>query len=249
MATTSIADLDLGSEETTDTITPNSSGRAVSTYTGESTPDVQGEITPSDLRLPRINLGQKTGDIGDQFSYGGIVLAKEVQLAEVGVHIPDVTVLKVRKLYQEKLPFEANRAEPPRTFETAKEVIESNMSLNYGDEGYCERIAHLLLLIPAPEGVDEDELDQFFYHSFEGRRYCPALFTAAGTQFTEIGKSVLTAANRPDCTEPTGSIRVAKWDLYTVEKKGRGNRWWTLKADRTGNNSAEFIDFSRSVSS
>jgi hypothetical protein len=246
MATTSIADLDLEKEEASESITPASS-RAVGTYAGEATPDVQGEITAADLRLPRLNIGQKVGDLGDQFSYGGVILAKEAELVAVGVPLHDITVLKIRKQYQEKLKFDGDRTEAPRTFETAKEVIEAGLSINFGDEGYCERIAHMLLLVPEVEGLDEDVMDSFFYHSFNGKRYCQTLFTAAGTQFTESGKSILTAASKPDCTPPNGSIRVAKWNAWTIEKKGRGNKWWVLKVDRVGNNSPEFIEFTKTI--
>lgn len=244
MATTNVADLNLDADESAETITPGSS-RAVSTFVGEATPDIQGEITQSDLRLPRLNVGQKMGDLGDQFGNGSIIIAKEFSIAKVNEIVSGVTVAKIRKQYQEKLKFDPTRTAPPVVFNTAKEVQDAGMSVNFGDDGYCERVAHMLLVIPAVDGLEEEELDSFFYHSFEGKRYGAVLYTAASSQFTEAGKTVLTAASKPDCI--THSLRLAKWDISGLGKSGKMGNWWVLKFARTGNNTPAFIEFTKTI--
>lgn len=146
-----------------------------------------------DVRLPRVNLIHKTSgeELIEQFGIGAFTLAKQVLLAKAGKPFA-CTVLRARKNYQQKLPFGSE--ERPNVFNTPEEVIANGGSLNTRDKDsgqFYQPQAHIQLVIPAPEGVSEEDLAHFPYE-FKGVSYALAIWTVSSSAYTSVGKELAT---------------------------------------------------------
>ena len=146
-----------------------------------------------DVRLPRINLVHKTSseDLIEAFGIGAFTLAKEVLLAEAGKPFT-CSVLRARKNYQQKLPFESE--DRPNIFNTAEEVVAAGGSLNTRDKdsgNFYQPQAHIQLVVAAPEGASEEALAHFPYE-FKGVNYAMAIWTVSSSAYTSAGKELAT---------------------------------------------------------
>jgi hypothetical protein len=152
--------------------------------------DLVGEILQTDIKLPRVNLVQKTSALNGEFKAGDLVFEKQVLLAHEGETF-NFTPIMVQKQYQEDLEF--GTEDMPRVYNSAAEVRENGGSLTYGDDNYFKEIAHVQLLIEAPaKKLKEHEADMFLIE-FKGKHYAMAMMTVAGSAFNSLGKALMTA--------------------------------------------------------
>ncbi len=249
MSTKSIADLNLDDEEENPRITPETGAKATRTLSTNvaSGSDVQGEINSDDLRLPRVNLVQRQSNesLVDSFDFGDIVLNKTVQLAPINTALDGVIIAKIKKQYQEKLPWDPSRAVAPRIYNTAGEIRDAGGSTVFGDDHFFEKIAHMLLIIPAPTHISGEDLEELFYYEFEGQKYTRALFTAGGTGFNLSARDVFTTLSTPSVV--TKGIRFCKWQMKSIKQANPKNSWFGLSLKRSGSNSDEMIEWTKSV--
>lgn len=155
-----------------------------------SNPDsgVQGEISQSDLRLPRINIVQKMSELAGTFKFGDVVFEKTVKLGGVDSPVP-FTPLRLRKQYQQDLPFGSEVM--PLIFDRVEEVRAAGGSVVRGTENYYAEIAHIQVAVPAPESTTESELEYFPYH-FEGKDFALAVITVSRTAYGTLAKPIIT---------------------------------------------------------
>lgn len=202
--------------------------RTVSTAVAADTDDMQGEFTASDLRLPRINLANKSGKLGDDFGPGAFVLNKEVRLSD-GKTPLTVIALRIKKQFQENLKFDPDSDARPRTFDTIDEVRANGGTLGYKkDCGEFSDIAHIEFLVKAPEGAEEEVLVHFT-DEIEGSLYCRAVYTAASTAYAGVAKPIITA--RLTHLKATG-LPGGRWEMTSRLTQGKSNSWYSpvLKA-------------------
>lgn len=169
---------------------------------------IEGEVTSSDIRPPRISLVQKISDLSEQYDTGTFVFDKAIQLNPDPLTPINATFLRFRKYYQEKLPFGTEQI--PLRYNTAKEVRENGGSTTFGDANYFAETADILLAIEMPEGIDEDA-EAYFAYQCEGKNYALALYTINSSAFTSLGKKII-----------TDSTRLLKDGLWTGEYKLTG---------------------------
>jgi hypothetical protein len=205
---------------------------------------IDGEITQRDIRLPRINLVQKTGDLGEHFSAGSFVYNKEVLLSSGKEDEPlRLTVLRLRKQYQEKTKFGSD--EQPRVFNTLAEVRNAGGTIEYevAQEDpkikLFEELAHLKVLLEWPEGVDNDHA----IYEFGGKSYALCAWSMKGSAYKSAGKAVITAAQ----THLKAGLHLGSWFLTSINKKWNGNSWHNPVLRTAGKNSPEFAAFAQEL--
>lgn len=198
---------------------------------------VEGELGMEDVRVPRINVVQKVGDLSEVFDFGDVVLDKELKLASMGDPI-SVTVLHMKNQYKESIPYGSDIM--PNVFDTKQEVLENGGNFTYGQDGYYERVAHATLLIEAPEGEEDNPLFSF---TFDGKSYAMVLFTMQRTSFTSMGKEINTAAAH----WAKDGIWKIKWEMSTEKRKAGANTFCVPKLRRSGRHSDEFVAFAEGL--
>ena len=207
-----------------------------------STPaGIEGEITANDIKPPRINLVQKTGKLGDEFTPGAFVYDKSFPITD-GKSAFNATVLRFKKYYQQKLAFGESQ-ESPLKFDTVAEVrANGGQVTQYNGEGYYQEAADILLAIEAPASVDEEHM-AFFPYSTGERSYGLAVYTVTSSGFTSIGKRIITDA--------TLLLREGPWTgqyKFTSEKlTSAQNSWFVPVASFDKKHSVEAASFFRNI--
>lgn len=186
---------------------------------------IYGEVTQEDLRLPRLNLVNKTGDLSNQFTPGSFVIDKEHQITTVekGVAgILKVIPVRVKVEYQEALEY--NPEVRPRVFDTAEEVRKNGGRVTWGrGEGIFSKVGHLELLIEKPEKLSEEAGSSFFY-IFGEKEYARVMYT---TSITAYATSASVLLNDKVQGHLRGKDYIAGY--YTLGAKTASNAkgtWW-----------------------
>ena len=86
----------------------------------------EGEILPSEIRIPTLNVVQGVGDLADSFRSGAIVLNKETQLTDGGTPL-EVTLLRCRKFYVENIPYGSEQR--PAMYDKLQDVLKAGGTL------------------------------------------------------------------------------------------------------------------------
>lgn len=223
-------------QETEAAQSPAVQNTQLSAHTPAATSGLEGDFNSKDIRLPRLNLVQKTSDAVDAGFRPGDILFKSGD-AIIPLHLPtEATVLNLKKVYQEDVPYGSDIK--PRVFDTAAEVRENGGSTEWGAENKFNEMAHIQLLFSAPDDTPEEMLDLFPYE-FEGKSYAVAMITLTKSSYTAAAKPVITAL----MSHLRGKHWHGKWALGSDKKTGGGNSWYvpTLKAN--GRHTPEFIEF------
>ena len=148
-------------------------------------------VDRSDIILPRVNLTQKSGKLGDTFGPGTFVFEKKVVLAKLGEELV-CSVLDIHKFFQEKVNFDGD--EFGRRAGSPEEVAALGGTTNYNRKDempYFVNAADIILVIKAPEEAPEEDKDLFPFEHEDGR-YALAIYTVASTGFTSLAKRILT---------------------------------------------------------
>lgn len=190
MATTSFNKQKDTTVEVTSEIVPVASAAIVPAKSFDEC-GVEGEITPADLKFPRINLVQKIGDLSNNFEPGSIVFDKSTVLCAKNKAL-ELTVLRLKKQYQEVLPYGSE--DHPRIFNTMAEVREAGGTTTRGEGGLLfAEMATIQVAIKKPENCSEDT-EALFCEEFDGDQYALGLWTLAKTAYTSAGKTLITKA-------------------------------------------------------
>jgi len=202
---------------------------------------IDGEITQEDLRVPRINLVQKSGQLCDNFSPGSFLFEKSIVIAKPGSFFT-VVPLRLRKYYQEKLEFGSSN-EMPRRANTAQEVRELGGSTMWGHENYFQDMADIMLAVEAPESLDEDAM-QYFGYSHGGKNYGLAIYTVGSSAYTTFARRLITDTKGV----LKGYLFNGKYELNSEIKKNGSNSWYVPMPKFAGKNSPEECEFFRGLS-
>lgn len=200
---------------------------------------IEGEISRNDIRLPRINLVQKVGELSNIFTPGCFLFNKEVILSNGRAPI-EVTVLRFRKQYQQDIPYGSE--EMPQNYDTAEEVLAAGGSLRWGDPEYYKEIAHVQLAMQKPFDCPV-ELEGLFPHVFEDKNYGVAIWTLTGSAFTSAGKTLITAAY----TLLKAGLHTGKFAVTSEIKKNAKNSWYAPVMKFAGKHSPEAVAFFESI--
>lgn len=211
----------------------------VAALPSEGITGLDGEITSGDIKLPRLNLVQKTSEAVDAGFRPGDILFKSGD-AIIPLALPsEVVVLNLRKQYQEDVPYGSDIK--PRVVDTSAELRALGGSTEWGAENKWNEIAHVQVLFAAPDDTPEDLLELFPYE-FEGKSYARAMMTLAKSSFTKGAKPIITAFS----SHLRGRHWTGKWKLESKKQTGGGNTWYTPSFVANGRVSDEFAEFAKS---
>ncbi len=179
--------------------------------------DLVGEIQGDDLVLPRINLTQKVGELGDQFGPGVIVFQKEQVLWKDGLAPLNMVILHAQKRYQENTEFGSD--EMGQVVDTLDEVKALGGWIDWRDSDSGKREAppwaprlDVICALEAPEGADTS----LFPFQFNGKAYAAAVWTLSKSAFTSAGRTVLTAR----ATFLRDGYRTGVWQVSVAKRQG-----------------------------
>jgi len=200
---------------------------------------LSGDFDASDINLPRINLVAKTSALVDEgFTPGAVVLNKELTLTLKDKPLR-VIVTNMLKQFQEDVAWGSE--ELPKVFSTEEEVYAAGYSLEWGSPNFCRPIAHITMLIQAPEGLDEDALEMFPYESNVGEHYAMAIYTASKSAYKPTAKEIATYA----AFAKGSGIWTTAWS-FTSKLRTEGDVSWFApvmkRAGRLDSGELQFIE-------
>lgn len=201
---------------------------------------LQGEILPSEVRTPILNVAQSVGPLAENFRPGNIVLDKTCLLSP-GANPVEVTLLACRKYYQEKVPYGSETR--PRVCETEAEVTALGGRLQWedGESANFEPVLQITALIRCPEGVDGP-----FPYTYEGADYAVCRWYLRGTGFKAAGRTILTHAAQLAKTQRP--LHEARFELTTKrEKLWNGNAVSVPQLRMAGKHDDGFCSFAESL--
>lgn len=182
--------------------------------------DVQGEVNLSDLRLPRLNLVQRTGDLPDKFAFGEFVLNKTCLIPKPLEFI----ALSIKKQFQEKRPY--GDTERGAVYDTAEELRAAGGVVGFGDYQYSE-LAHIFMLIKKDPSLDTMEdaeaVRDLFMYEIAGELWAPVIYSVGRSAYTSLGKALLTARQ---FTLRKG-LFTGRWSMTSLINKGPKGTWVT----------------------
>ena len=203
---------------------------------------VEGQVDRSDIKLPRVNLVQKAGKLGDDFKAGAVVLAREVLLSD-GSSPVNVIILSIRKQYQESLPYD-EAGPTPKLLDTAEQVLEAGGSLQFGDDNLYKEMATALCLVEAPAGANQDVLDSYFFYEADGKAYCMALWTFAGSAYNHAAKKLITAGTYGHLKD---GYTKGNWAFTTEKRVWNGNTFYVPNPKPAGRTTPEFQEWAHAL--
>jgi hypothetical protein len=192
-----------------------------------------GEFGSDDIKLPRLNLVNKVGDLSNLFTPGAWVLKKEHQLTDVvkgEAGSLKVIAVRLKVEYQESLPYDPNVR--PRVFATAEQVRLNGGRVAYGrGENIFAKVGHIEFLIEKPEKLSEDASSEFFY-LLGDKEYARVLYTASSTAYAETAQ-ILYSDYRVGHLNKTG-LMGGFYLLGAKTKTGDKGSWWVPSLKTAG---------------
>jgi hypothetical protein len=218
-------------KETTAVIKPLKEELAEIT-SAKSVAGIEGEVNNKDIQLPRLNLLQKTSELVDVgFTPNTFVLNKEIPLGKTLIAV----VVRLKKQFQQDLPF--GTGVQPHVCDTLAKVREAGGSTEWGADNHYSEMAHLQLLVKAPDEVPEDRLDAFPYE-VDGGHWAPCMLTVAKTSYKAAAKPVISAAFstlRP-------GLHHGLWTVNAEMKPGPSGSWAVPQFKLTGRTGTEMCE-------
>ena len=200
--------------------------------------EVSGEVSQTDIVIPRLNLCQSVGPLSELFNPGEIVLNKEVVLSD-GTTPVELTVLSLHKQWEEDIPY--GSGERPSVYDTEAEVqAAGGTTIKRGNQKPTHKpIAHAYVLIKAPENVVGD-----FPFEFKGARYALCVWSMRGAAFYSAGRALITAS----AFSLRDGLFNGAWSLTTrKEKFPMGSVYVPVLRSNGRHRDPEFTDFIKSL--
>jgi hypothetical protein len=199
-----------------------------------------------DIKLPRLNLVQKVGKLGDNFQPGSIVFEKSYVLSNgKPEQAIDLTPLLFRKQYQRKTAWgEGDSNEQQEVYNTSEEVRRAGGSLEYGDENYFQEIADITFAVKLPENLEAgDEIFDLFPYKFADSLYAVAMWTVASSSYTALGKRILTDS----AMTLRNGLHTGHYMVCSEIRKNAKNSWYVPRAAFAGRHTPEAAEFFASI--
>ena len=198
--------------------------------------EVSGEIDERDLKVPVLKITHGVGDLSAVFNLGDLIINNTHKIAGRDEFV-NMTVLSIRKYYEENLPYDAN-GPMPQMFNTKAEVVAAGLTTEWinNQPPSINEVGEMTLLLEQREGVDE----VCFSTEFEGKKYAMARFTVRKTQYG-AAKDVFTARamQLSEC-----GLLFGAWTIHTESKPLKsGNRAMIPVLKLTGKHPVEFVEF------
>lgn len=199
--------------------------------------EVSGDISASDIRLPRLQITYGVGGLAEAFAPGDWILDKENLLAHKDEPLR-VVILSAVKYWKEYLSNEAfNAGVRPRSFATDTEVLKNGGTVEWvnGVGPTFSPAMDVKLLIEKPANL----VCGYFGLEIEGKSYAPAIWTADKTTYNKVAQ-VITLMSR--FTLASRGLCSGLFELSTTVQKNQKGRVIPYPNIRlVGNNSDGFL--------
>ena len=196
---------------------------------------VEGSVDRGDLIIPRLSIVHGVGPLSEVFDAGDLVLNRDTLLVAKEEPI-SLTVLSIKKTYEERLAYDANGPRP-KAWDSREELVADGLHTEWknNEPPPVREVAAILCLIEKPEGIESLS----FNIEHDNKHYGVAVWTVRGTAYTRAAKKVFSAS----AIELAGSgLLAGRWTLYTKRDQIGGNfvfvPYLTLEDEK---NSQEFI--------
>jgi len=179
-------------------------------------------IPASDLKLPRLNIVQKVGELSNNFAGGTILLDGNLTLADApkgpaeSAHVRFLVIGLQDKKFVEKVEGGLRG----NTFLTEAEVVKAGGTLDYneakssnGAKPLYQTLVTAMIVIEKPATVNENA----FPITFDGKKYALALYSMKGTSYTNAAKHLYTARKFGNCSQ---GFRFGWWTMTSRIKAG-----------------------------
>lgn len=153
----------------------------------------EGDLTPGDLRLPRLQLVYGVGRLSKDYNPGSLILGDDNLLVEKGKPLR-VIILHAMWYWKEYLSGATYQpGKMPRSYRTVDEVKANGGTTAWeGSTGPTfNRALQMRLLIQQPEGV---LCSLFGGFDIAGKAYAPAVWDVDKSAYRRVGPVVLAAA-------------------------------------------------------
>ena len=206
---------------------------------------IEGEISAEDIKPPRLNLVQKVGNLGDDFTPGSFVYDKTFPIVGPGKEMA-VTVLRFKKYYQQKLTFGSESL--PQRLDRAEDVRLAGGTTRWSEEAiaagqYYAETADILLAIEAPSELAEDLVGTYFPYAQSEKSYGLLVYTITSSAFTSLGRRII--------TDGTMLLRdglyTGQYKLKSVKQTNAQNSWFSPSAAFDKKHTPEDAAFFRSI--
>lgn len=171
------------------------------------------EIEKSDLVLPTLRMGQRVGNLGEEFGVGSIVVDGEI-LASDGTTPVEITVLEYQKCFVERKEFGTGM---PNVLYSQAEVNALGLTTEWHDnpdpsgkrlEPDYDATLNCRVLLKKPAGLG-DEADLYFPFSFDGDQYAMLAWSMTKSAYNRGARRILSAfAHKVFPTPASGFFRV-----------------------------------------
>ena len=207
---------------------------------------VSGEIETSDLVVPSLKMAAKTGELGELFMPGSLVLNAEYALYGARADEPEkkkedpvwLTVLHAKKSYYERTEFDSG--EVSKTADTLDEVLAQGGSLEWGKDGAKPTWNPQVCCTVLIRGDDE----AYFPWDFGEHRYAMARWILASfSAYTNAAKPILTAA----ALNLRAGLEYGSWGLTSALKKKGANSWYIPVLATGEKNDEKFAAWAREL--
>jgi len=203
---------------------------------------VTGEVSMSDIKLPRINLVQRVGKLADEFAPGTLLFEKQVVLSD-GKTPVDLTPLQLRKNYQLKQEWGDESGDAPEVYDTVAEVRAAGGSLEWGDDRYFQEVAHIQFAIKLGEDVEGDEVTDLFPYQLGDSLYAVAIWTVASSAYTNLAKPIITAS----ASLLRNGLFTGHYAVTTALKTNAKNSWYVPVPKFAGKHTPEAAQFFKEI--
>ena len=207
---------------------------------------VEGNIERSDLLVPSLKMAAKTGELGELFVPGSLVLNAEYALYGARADEPEkkkedpvwLTVLHAKKSYYERTEFGSD--EVARTADTMDEMMDQGGSLDWGKNGEKPTWNPQLICTVVIRGDDE----AYFPFEFDGNQYAMARWVISSfTAYAAAAKPILTAA----ALNLRAGLEYGSWGLTSSLKKGGKNSWYVPVLSTGEKNGEKFATWAKEL--
>lgn len=174
----------------------------------------EGPVDLSQIRLPKINIVQRIGELSTIFKPGDILLNRTLVIPQPATLI--ALTCRPRDQFAEKV----SGAEGGRLFDTKEEVASAGGTTDYNLAKATKRplfrpLATFAILIEKPESIQDSPL---FRNELDGKKYGFFLWSMVGALYTEGAKTFRTAKTTGVPMDLTQGYPTGKW-LFTTETK------------------------------
>jgi hypothetical protein len=184
-------------------------------------------IPASDLKLPRLNIVQKVGELSNNFAGGTILLDGNLTLVDAPKGPAESAALRflVIGLQDKRFVEKVEGGLRGNTFLTEAEVVKAGGTLDYneakssnGAKPLYQTLVTAMIVIEKPTTVN----DNAFPITFDGKKYALALYSMKGTSYTNAAKHLYTARKFGNCAE---GFRFGWWTM-TSRIKAAANSYF-----------------------